>query len=96
MSNKAAMSNARMIFGGLLVTILLSIYAYTVLIAVQVVKWGAAREIFTGEMQSTLSLIGGLVSALVIAELAVTRPGETPEVACSGLASPTAPSVSLW
>jgi hypothetical protein len=29
-------------------------------------------------MISALTLIGGLVSALVIAELAVTKPGETP------------------
>lgn len=34
------------------------------------------RESFTNGMALALSLIGGLVSALVIAELAITRPGQ--------------------
>lgn len=84
------MNSAKMIFGGILVTILLGIYVYLVLMAVLVVKGALARESFTAEMASSLSLIGGLVSALVIAELAVTNPGETPGTRILGAEKPAA------
>jgi len=72
------MDISKLVFGGVLVIILLGIYVYLVAVALMVVMGSVPRESFTPEMASTLSLIGGLVSALVIAELAVTTPGEPP------------------
>jgi hypothetical protein len=39
---------------------------------------GMTPQSFTPQMASALATIGGLISALVIAELALTRPGEAP------------------
>lgn len=61
-----------------MVTILLGIYAYLVWIAVRVVTGWVPFESFTPQMASTMSLIHGLVAALVVAELAITAPGEPP------------------
>jgi hypothetical protein len=72
------MDNSKLIFGGILVTILLGIYVYLVAVAMSVVLGRIPLASFTVQMASTLSLIGGLISALVIAELAVTTPGELP------------------
>lgn len=72
------MSSTKVIFGGILALILLGIYAYLVTMALLVVFARVAPNQFTAQMASSLSLIGGLVSALVIAELAVTPPGQTP------------------
>src|SRR6266852_3000788 len=83
------MDNSKLTFGGVLVTILLGIYVYLVYVALSVVLGRFSRESFTPEMASTLSLISGLVSALVIAELAVTTPGEFPGARILG-AKPTA------
>jgi hypothetical protein len=55
-------------------------YVYLVWIAVSVVttQGSGTTIVFNDQMASALSLIGGLVSALVIAELAITKPGEMP------------------
>jgi hypothetical protein len=75
----------KLLFGGLIALILLGLYVYLIGLGVLVVvcvssqgcaKWTLAN--FTPEMASALALVGGLVSALVIAELAITKPGETP------------------
>jgi hypothetical protein len=75
---KATLADAKAMLIGLLVTILLVIYGYLVVMAVLVVTGRLPLTSFTAEMASTLSLIGGLVAALVIAELAITKPGEPP------------------
>jgi hypothetical protein len=67
----------------MIVIILLGLYAYAAWFGIAVVNCvsqpgcsSLTRESFTGGMALALSLIGGLVSALVIAELAITPPGQ--------------------
>jgi len=71
------------IFGGLIAVILLGIYIHLIKVAIKVVYCvsdAACTEfpatLFNEGMAQALSVIGGLVSALVIAELAVAKPGE--------------------
>lgn len=73
------------LFGGLVSVILLGIYVHLVRLAVKVVdcvsKAGCteyAMTYFNEGMAQALSVVGGLVSALVVAELAMARPGEAP------------------
>ncbi len=74
------------IFGGAIAIILLGLYVYTVIVALFVVTCMSQGETcqtftagsFTTGMAMTMATVGGLVSALVIAELAVTKPGDTP------------------
>jgi len=75
----------KLIFGGVVAVILLGLYAYSLWFAVDVVTCvntkGCAEftiASFGSGFASTLSTVGGLVSALVIAELAITKPGEAP------------------
>ncbi len=72
-------------FGAIVSTVLLVIYVYLVWKAVDVVICSGSAscasptpEDFNDRMASSMALIGGLVSALVIAELAATKPGEAP------------------
>lgn len=67
------------IFGGSIACILLGLYVYLVCYGVSLVRCEpqpACLAGFTKPMGSALALIGGLVSALVIAELAITKPNE--------------------
>ena len=73
------------VFGGAIATILLGIYLHLIRVAYLVVdcvsttactKYAVAY--FNDGMAQTLAVVGGLVSALVIAELAATKPGEAP------------------
>jgi len=73
------------IFSAIVALVLLGIYVSLVIYGIRVAGCisDAACNIFDGSsftdrMASSLALIGGLVSALVIAELAVTKPGEAP------------------
>ena len=73
------------IFGGAIAAILLGIYLHLVRVAYLVVDCvttiGCTEypvAYFNDGMAQTLAVVGGLVSALVIAELAVTKPGEAP------------------
>ncbi len=75
----------QLLFGGLISVILLGVYVHLVRIAIKVVyclsipgcsEYSAAY--FNEGMAQALSVIGGLVSALVIAELAIAKPGEAP------------------
>jgi hypothetical protein len=74
------------IFGGAIAVILLGLFVFTVITALLIASClgkGAActaysKDSFTTGMALTMTTLGGLVSALVIAELAVTKPGETP------------------
>jgi hypothetical protein len=75
----------RTIFGGAIAVILLGLYVYAVIMALVVTsclsKAGCStysQDSFTSGMALTMATVGGLVSALVIAELAVTKPGESP------------------
>jgi hypothetical protein len=88
----------KLIFGGLIAVILLALYAYAVLFAISVVSCISTTGCsaltvgsFTAGFASTMTTVGGLVSALVIAELAITQPGQAPVARALGSeASPTA------
>jgi hypothetical protein len=73
------------LFGGFIAIILLCLFEYTVYEAIVVAKCVATTGCtthtaadFTPGFAHAMNLIGGLVSALVIAELAVTEPGSSP------------------
>jgi uncharacterized PurR-regulated membrane protein YhhQ (DUF165 family) len=75
----------RLALGGLIAVILLGLYVYSVIYGILVVDCVQTTactryplKAFTPGMIQALTLIGGLVSALVIAELAITKPGESP------------------
>ncbi len=75
----------RLAVGALIAVILLGLYVYSVILGVRVVECAADTactrytvDSFTDGMVQVLTLVGGLVSALVIAELAITKPGEQP------------------
>jgi hypothetical protein len=85
------------LFGGLIAIVLLGLYVYSVAMGILVVKCVStpgctSRPLssFTDGMITALTLIGGLVSALVIAELAITRPGQTPGARMVGTREATA------
>ena len=70
------------VFGGAIAVILLGIYLHLIRVAYQVVDClstaGCTKYTttsFNDGMAQALALVGGLVSALVIAELAATKPG---------------------
>ena len=71
------------VFGGALALVLLLLYAMTVVgMIIAVLEVGTAGKVeFTGGVTLVVTTIGGLVSALVIAKLAATNPGETPSMA---------------
>jgi len=66
------------IFGGLISIILLGIYIHLIKVAINIVYCTEENGCpdFNDGMAQALSVIGGLVSALVIAELAAAQPGE--------------------
>ncbi len=73
------------IFGGVIAVVLLGIYVHLLRVAYLIVDCVSqsgctARTAadFNDVMAQTLAVVGGLVSALVIAELAITKPGEPP------------------
>jgi hypothetical protein len=79
----------RQIFGGLLAIVLLVLFLFLLWRAFQVAGavilcgsdascLDAARARFLSSMEGGLNTIGGLVSAIVIAELAITKPTEVP------------------
>lgn len=75
----------RAAFGGAIAVVLLGVWVYLVVTGILVVTCAntvgcTAHPVtsFNDMMAQALAVIGGLVSALVIAELAVTDSGETP------------------
>lgn len=69
------------LFGAVIACLLLAFYVCLVWIAISVVgcqTTGCQQAGFNKNMAWALALIGGLVSALVVAELAITKPGEAP------------------
>jgi hypothetical protein len=72
-------------FGGAIAVILLGIYLHLIRVAYQVVACATTAGCttypagyFNDAMSQALAIVGGLVSALVIAELAATKPGDAP------------------
>lgn len=72
-------------FGGAIAVVLLGIYVYLIVTGIQVAECVATAGCtaypasgFNDVMAQSLEIIGGLVSALVIAELAITRSGGVP------------------
>jgi len=74
----------KLLFSGLVALILLGFYAYSIVVAILATLClsHAGCKDYTKDLSegvvTVLSLIGGLVSALVVAELAVTQPGQAP------------------
>lgn len=72
-------------FSAVVAVVLLAIYTILVVRGIQVVLCVSdsacttlTKTDFNDRMASSLALIGGLVAALVIAELSVTKPGQAP------------------
>lgn len=86
------------IFGAVIAFLLLVLYVYLIREGILVVRCATTENCathpiatFTAAMGQTLATVGGLVSALVVAELAVADPGKTPVVQrAMPNASPTA------
>jgi hypothetical protein len=78
--------SSKTLFGGVIAVILLGLYVYAVIAALVVTSCLSRgtdcnaynKDSFTSGMALTMATVGGLVSALVIAELAITKPGESP------------------
>jgi hypothetical protein len=68
--------------GGVLACILLGIYAFLIWQAIDVVDQGCnlacQQGKFNEKMAAALLSVGALVSGVIIAELAITRPNQTP------------------
>jgi hypothetical protein len=86
----------KLLFGALIAVILLGLYEYAVYEALVVVTCASTAGCtkhniadFSEGFSHAMSMIGGLVSALVIAELAVTKPGEAPVARALGGADAT-------
>lgn len=84
----------KLLFGGLVATILLGLYVYSVYVAVSLAG-GETATAFNLGYASTMTTVGGLVSALVIAELAITEPGEVPAARAVGPQDDMSPRVRL-
>lgn len=85
----------RALFGGIIAIVLLGIYAWLIGAAANVALCaGPLCPAFNGGMAQALSVTTGLVSALVIAELAVTPAGAVP--AAHLLAAPAGPRARTW
>jgi hypothetical protein len=75
----------RLTFGALIAIVLLGLYVYAVLTATAIADCMGTKGCnllsagnFTDGMAQAMSLIGALVSTLVIAELSITEPGKPP------------------
>jgi hypothetical protein len=75
----------KLVFSAVVTVVLLVIYVYLVVYGIEIAQCVSdsacttlTKTDFNDRMASSLALIGGLVAALVIAELAVTNPGQAP------------------
>jgi hypothetical protein len=70
----------KMLFGSIVAYVLLLLYVYTVheaiVFAQNIPSPGAALSDHNPGISRTMATVGGLVSALVISQLAITEPGE--------------------
>jgi hypothetical protein len=73
----------KLFVGGMIALFLLGIYAYSVVEAIRLAYAPVPGDLNSGQLLA-LTTIGGLVSALVIAELAISKPGEIGAVAAFG------------
>ncbi|HEX5759365.1 MAG TPA: hypothetical protein VF121_09245 [Thermoanaerobaculia bacterium] len=92
--------STRVLFGGAVALILLALYVYLVFHGLLIVRCVTAggdctAADFKQTMAAALAMIGGLVSALVIAELSVTEPGKTPAARVLSADSSTAAKSGL-
>lgn len=71
------MNNFRFVFGGIIAIVLLLLYAFTNGLLINNVI-NASREVVNDGVIFVHTTVGGLISALVIAELAITKPGDAP------------------
>lgn len=78
------MDRFKLVFGGLIAYVLLGLYVYCIVYAVlaaNCISRGGCRA-YSAELPSSLAgiltVVGGLVSATVVGELAVTKPGKAP------------------
>lgn len=71
------MNNFRFVFGGIIAVVLLMLYAFTNGLLINNVI-NASRDVVNDGVIFVHTTVGGLISALVIAELAITKPGDTP------------------
>jgi hypothetical protein len=73
--------SGKALFGSIVAAVLLALYAYSVQQAIDlaliVPKPGETLPELNPGVSRTLATVGGLVSALVIAELAITNPGQS-------------------
>ena len=79
----ANIRDTRVLFGATIAIILLGLYAYAVIEGIRIAIFNTSETLGTG-FSYTLETVGGLVSALVVAELAVTRPGDPVGVRSTG------------
>ncbi len=91
------MNNFQTVFGGIIVYILLVLYASTISYMTYMVAFHQTKE-FPSEIVSMVTTIGGLISALVIAKLAITPPGKPPAVVTpAAVAAGTGPDpINVW
>lgn len=70
----------KLFFGGLVSVVLLGLYLHLIRLAIQVAEYSGPTGCgsFNENMAQSLSIVSGLVSALVIAELAAMQPGDPP------------------
>ena|SRR5688572_3978014 len=74
----------KLLFGGLVAVILLGLYAYATVYSIQAALClgGGPCTDYSKDLNegvvTVLNMVGGLVSALVIAQLAITEPGDPP------------------
>lgn len=86
----------KLLFGGLVAVILLGLYVYATIFAIQVAQCvgrGVCKphpQGLSDGVETVLNLVGGLVSALVIARLAIAEPGDSP---AAGLLPDTASDI---
>ena len=85
MNNESPKITSSSVFGVAIASILLVLYAYTTLYMIHAVRCDVdtectrlTKEAITEGMIFVNTMVSGLVAALVVAELAVTKPGETP------------------
>ncbi|GAB4460153.1 MAG: hypothetical protein Fur0044_52580 [Anaerolineae bacterium] len=71
-----------LLFGGVIAIILLGLYTFTMIYMISVARCVSAGDCRAEEIPAGViyvhTTVAGLVSALVVAELAITRPGEAP------------------
>lgn len=84
------------VIGAVLALIILAFYAYLVWYGIEVIKCttNCSALDFNSAMITTLGLIGGLVSAFVIAELAITDPLTVPQGQLFSLSSVPEPTLT--